>query len=334
MVTETQRWTWLLFDSPLSPQQAKALLARCSERGLSLEAALERLPQQATTLGLSRDEAVNLRMQWSQWERQAPAPLGREVTAVRWTAPTYPEGLRDLPRKLQPALLFCRGDVSLLTRPIVYLAPDPVPEALETRMSEVASALLGEHMLPAAFGDSPQADSLLAEMHVSEGEGLLFARAGIEQVQLSDRAEALVEADRLLVLSPLPPTAPDNPAWTPILRQVATAASLGRVVTAAPERAAGEPTRPTLHLLPSAQATPAAGAYPAAEAMDVLLWLSELVSPTPARPSAPPRPAPETRPTPAPAATEDPPPSPEDVLRILQAGGEVPDALKKRLLET
>lgn len=313
MDNETQLWAWFLFSAGIAPQRAKMLLSEWEQRDLTLRAVLDKLPAQAGALGLTPDEAAKLR---------PPSDLP-DVTAVRWNEAHYPLGLRQLPFKMRPALLFYTGELSLLLRPIIYLTPGPLDDESQELFQETVGILLGENLLLAAFRESPQAVLLLEEMAASEGEVLLFAKQGLAQLVLPEQEQALLQAGRLLILSPLPPTASPNPAWDDVLQQVAAGAALRKVYSSATTL----PTDPdaansTLLLAASAPPRTPPGIHIAGTAIEALMWLTEL----PAAPvNAPPSSSFTSEPLPGPS------PTPAEALRILEKGGRVPEALKKRL---
>lgn len=321
MADETQLWAWFLFDAGLAPQRAKTLLSAWDQRGLTLRAVLEALPAQAAALGLTPEETAKL---------HPPHELPG-VAALRWNEPLYPMGLHQLPFKLRPALLFYTGDLSLLMRPIIYLAPGPLDAETRELLQETAGILLGENPLLAAFRESPQAALLLEEMIASEGEVLFFAKQGLAQLALPEDEQALLQAQRLLILSPLPPTTPPNPAWDDVLQQVAAGAAMRCVYSHAATLDKIEHHANAILLATSPGIRAPQGVRVVANAAEAALWLTEL----PAAPvSAAPQPA-AIPPSPTFELTAEPPagppPSPAEALRVLEQGGRVPDALKKRL---
>ncbi len=321
MADETQLWTWFLFNAGLAPQRAKALLSAWDQRGLTLSAALDMLPAQINALGVTPEESAKLRP-----PRELP-----EVNALRWNEPLYPMGLHQLPFKLRPALLFYAGDLSLLMRPIIYLAPGQLDGETRELLQETVGILLGENLLLAAFRGSPQAALLLEEMIASEGEALLFAKQGLDRLALPEDEQALLQAQRLLILSPLPPAAAPNPTWDDVLQQVATGTAMRSVYSDATALAKIERNANAIVLAASPGIHAPQGVRIVTNAAEAALWLTEL-------PAAPVSVTPQITVTPS-ASLElaaeppaDPPPSPADALRVLEKGGRVPEALKKRLL--
>lgn len=298
MNEETRLWGWFIFNSGLRPPRAKALLARWQAQGMSLAAVLEQLPQAAARWGLSPDEAATL--------RPLPAELP-EVSALRWDEPLYPRGLKTrLVEVMRPALLFVTGAASLLQRPLVYLPPEALDEAAQEAAREVVGMLVGEAVLPAVFEGSPVAELVLDELATTEGEVLLWLRGGSDSWKPTPLQQALLEAQRLVALTPLPPPAPDIPQWMPFLEQVALAAAdfvvfhqgVEEALAGVPHTRYGEPER-------------------------LAAWLDDA-----APLSVPPMPAPPT----VMVVEPDPPLDPKEVLNRLEKLGRVPPSLRERLL--
>lgn len=312
MTTETQLWQWLLSSGALAPQRAKALLEQWQARGLTLSQALARLPAQAPALGVSAEEA----------RRLCPPAHLPEARAIRWDEASYPAGLRALPLRLRPALLYYRGDADLLHRPIVLLPSSALTAATRDMSIAAISLLLEEPVLLAAHQDSPQAELLLSELHSSQGEALLLLRAGLDRATLSEDMMEMVAAGRLLALTPLPPGAAADPALDPILAQLGWAAARWAILSDVGALPADPiPALPPTLLLGSAASLPP-GVTAAEDPAEILLWLDSLASPAP-----------------PPAAWETdvddfslgPPPTPDEVLRTLEKGGTVPEVLRRRL---
>jgi len=317
MHDEAALWAWFLFDSKLPPQRGKVLLEHWASEGRTLRTVLAALPGQAAALGLTPAEAALLR----------PPAARPPVTALRWDDPLYPDGLRHLPLKVRPALLFYRGAVQALQRPVVYQPPAPLTALERETAHELIAQLLGEGFLPAAFQGSPQAELLLAEMADAEGETLLFARCGSGQLELAAVEAALLEAGRLLLVSPLPPTAAANPAWDSLLEQLAAAVAYRLILTAAPQMDAlpADWHGRVLYIAAEPPATPCPpGIQFATEPGEVLFWLAASVT----EPSAPPA-AEQAYDLPT---VDLPPLAPEAALQTLEGQGRVPEVLRQRLL--
>jgi hypothetical protein len=309
---ETARWYWLLFESGLSTLQAKRHLHRWQQQEISVREVLDRLPDRHRDVGLTREEARRLK----------PPASPPTVRALRWNAPHYPDGLHDLPLKRRPALLFGEGNFELLARPIVtFLAERPNEDEM-AMLREAMSVLLGENLLLAALANTVEAELLLEEMAYSDGEILLVPPSGMDAYEVTEMETSYIDAGRLVLATPLPPSIPANPELVPLLRQITSAASARRIVVSpAGGYDAGEPARPTLALTPTPPSTTPPRVKATDNAADVLLWVQD--------------PDQDLQSTPHPATAQDEAPgtplSPEQTLTLLEQGGDVPPALRARL---
>lgn len=330
-IQETSLWTWFLFNSGIPPQRAKLLLAQTNKQNITLVEVLQNVSLHAKSLRLAPDEVTRL--------KTPPAPAA-PVAAVRWNEPHYPSGLQNLPLKLRPALLFYSGDPTLLLRPIVYLAATPLQPQTQETIQEVIGSLLGEDVLLAALQDSPQAEILFEEMRNGAGEAMLIIRQGVNHTEHPPEVQAWLESKRLLALTPLPPHTPANPAWDAVLERV-TFSAAWRCVAAelTPEVAAC--TTPTVLLTPTTEATYPPHIQVIEDPSEISLWLTDIPAPAPivrkdlssahdglsaAHGELP------AELTELPIAPPEPPRSPAEILQTLEAGGKVPEALRKRLL--
>ena len=342
MDTDVDLWTWLLFASGLSTLRAKELLRTWQGAGVHPAEAITALPAAGPHLGISESEAFQLA---AAFQRRVPAQ-NAAVAAITWDAPTYPAGLTTLPLKLQPALLFHRGDPELLNRMIVYLPPGDLPVEDQEPVREVISLLLGEHVLLGVYQDSAQAALVLEELASAEGEVLLFARSGLARNYPTPIADDHPLSMRVLIISPLPPAVPQKPAWDMVLQQVALAAADRVILTGHTDEttvdALEERPRPTVAL---SSATGGAFAPPSRardvravqSPADVLDWIAgATLSPDGA--TAEPHSPYVERPSDAKDSfalgepDTAPPPSPEQILKTLSKGGEIPEVLRRRLL--
>jgi len=322
---ETRLWAWMLFNSTLPTPRTKTLLERLNRENRPLSDLLPQLPAAAAALGLTQEETTLL--------RAAPATLPARP-ALRWNEPTYPARLQQLPVKLRPALLFYRGPIAALIQPIIYLPPADLDEEESERTREALSQLLGENLLPAAFQGSGPAALLLEEMADTEGQALLFARCGIDQLELTAEENALLDEGRLLILSPLPPTAAANPAWQSVLEQIAAGMSARLLLSNASQVpvAVSQPETPGLWLTPEPQGSLPANLHTAEDPAEISLWVNDLAVTTPAVTAAPAA-APSPVETDLPEAAPLPPLPPQETLRTLAGGGAIPEVLRQRILK-
>ena len=320
MADNPDLWAWFVFKSGLLPIRAKELLVACERRGLTLGEALGQLPQAAAELGLTPDEAHSLR----------PPDHLIPMRALTWNHELYPAGLRHLPLKLRPALLFYRGEVSLLSRPLVLLGPaQPTRQTPIDPLEEALDLILGEDWLIGAFEHTPQATLLLNALRHAEGEAALFLRSGLEARRWSDEEQTFLKAQRLVALSPLPPQTPEAPTWVPLLEHIAMAAASRIITTGSPEAITQFAQRcfdkPLLGLTDHIPVdTKKAGAFAITDQpTDILIWLTgERI-----------RANGDLRETDTQPPVEQPKPelSPGEILAILESGGKIPSALRKRL---
>lgn len=320
MADNPDLWAWFVFKSGLSPIRAKELLVAWERRGLTLSEALRQLPQAAAELGLTPDETHGLRR---------PDHL-TSMRALTWHHELYPAGLRHLPLRLRPALLFYRGEVSLLSRPLVLLGPtQPTQQTPIDLLEETLDLILGEAWAIGAFDHTPQATLLLNALSHTEGEAVLFLRSGLEARQWCDKELTFLKTQRLVALSPLPPQTPEAPAWVPLLEHVAMAAA-SRIITAGSPEAITQFAqrcfdRPLLGLTEHIPAnTKKAGSFAITDQpTDILIWLTDESVLTNR----------DLRETDTQPPMEQPKPelSPGEILAILESGGKIPSALRKRL---
>lgn len=314
MSEETAYWAWLLFASELPTARAKALLEAWQGQGGSLQTALQRLPQEAAALGLTADEAARLRPP----ARLAPIP------ALRWNEPLYPTGWQALPLRQRPALLFYRGDAALLSRPRLYIPPAELAEANLEAARETLSLTLGERFTPVTLHGSPQSALLMEELQDSEGELILMGLQGLETYTPAPVEASLLEAGRLLWLTPLPPQAKPNPAWQALLEGLCGALAAHWLLTTTGQHPPIPAGVSAACIAPDEGATLDAGIQRLASPAEIPLWLENLLA-------AEQTPSPESLPDSEPVL--GPPPTPEEALRILQKGGRVPEVLRRRLEE-
>lgn len=327
MSRETQLWYWLLFDSELSTSRAKELLAWCSDQEETLDDVLSALPREATRFDLKPQEARKL---------HPPEDLP-DVNAIRWDEGRYPQGLRRLPLKLRPALLFVEGPAALLERPIVTIPPALITDGEKEIVREALSLLLDESLLPAVVHGSDQAVLLTAEMAHTAGHALLFVRAGLDTAELDEVERALLAQDRLMLVSPLPPGTSSNPTWDRVLSEVEAAMADRCVLTttqpSVPRFLSNQPEIPILWLHTGTGKTHVPDQVEHADDPAALLvWLTEEAD---SEKTSETQPSLSIADAARPLGTElpdDPPPTPEETLRVLKKGGNVPPVLRKRLL--
>ena len=311
---ETQLWYWLLYSGVLPTTRAKNLLSSWATEGLSAESVLDSLPATALQAGLNNAEASALK----------PPKTLETVTALRWNEALYPKGLLTLDLKLRPALLFYQGNPKLLERSLLAIPPAPTETTTTLLLQETLSQLLGDTSLPAALLGSAQATILLGELADSEGDALLFVRQGLGTIEITGEEQRLLNDGRLLLLSPLNPATPANAKWESALFQVELAAAEHVLWVSHESPDVFINKLPVLWLTPDpASATSMPGYRITDEPGDVPLGLLENTS----------LPAVTDTTSFMEASSVLPPLPPSETLRILERGGAIPEALRRRLLE-
>ena len=160
---------------------------------------------------------------------------------------------------------------------------------------------------------------------------MLLTRQGLNQGALPEREQARLDEGRLLRVTPLPPKTQVNPAWNQVLEQVAIAAATRCVFSDAQSLPQQAPTTPSA-LLSTTGESPPNGIHRVTNATDVLTWLLDIPAPTgqPGQDIQHPV-TPHSDALLAPEANLEPAPSPEEMLRTLEKGGNVPEALRRKL---
>ena len=218
---ETTLWAWLIFDAGIKSYQAKQILSLLREREHTLETLFRTPLDELTSMGLSEYTSL---LSHPPTPRQYPQ-------AIRWNESLYPQGLHDLTLKQKPALLFYRGSLNLLSRPIITLEPGGITPQAADLLAGIVDILLDEHLLPAVFTESPQEEILLELMSYSEGEALIFVDQGLDLWQPTDEVLKHIQNGRLVAISPMPPKAKSNPALKAIIQRVASAAASRWVIS-------------------------------------------------------------------------------------------------------
>lgn len=315
--SETALWAWLLFESGLKTLQAKQLLARLKPLGVALLDLVEMPASQLASLGLETFQTVLA---------QVPPTL-KTYTALRWDALTYPKGLHGLSLSQQPALLFTRGAQELLHRPLCYFPPAETSPDIDELLPGIIELCFDSQLLPAVFAGSPQEKILLDVLTYGEGEGLVFLDRGVDRWAPGEAASRLLDNGRYLALSPMATEAPSNPGVLAILLRIACAAAERWVLAGAetdmvlPE----DMTRPALWLaasLPSSAILRNRDIQLGADIADAIQWFQTDST----RVAAPLQPG-------VPLVQDNilPPLPPEQALRILEMGGNVPEVLRRKL---
>ncbi len=317
--TETELWSWLLFDAGLKTYTAKQLLTLLQDHNISLVELRQMAPAEIMAKGFGLYQSTL---------SQNPT-LKKVTSAIRWNDPLYLKGLHDLEIKYKPALLFFNGNLALLERPVFYFLPGEITPPTAELLAGVVELLLDSSLLPAAFAGSPQERLLMDQMLVNDGEALIFTDQGLDHWTPPEEIAQNINAGRILLLSPLPPGTAANPALNLIIQRIVAAAADRWIISSNPGNRTSSDglSRPTLVLLqdnlPGTPQLP--DVRNAMDIEDAIQWLNnsfivdEELSAGPAE---------------VPVEEKLPPLSTESALHILEQAGTVPEVLRKRLLDS
>ncbi|TFG72550.1 MAG: hypothetical protein E4H27_02400 [Anaerolineales bacterium] len=316
--TETELWAWLLFDAGIKTYTAKQLFTLLQDKNISLQELRQMPHSEMTAKGFGSYQST-----------LSQNPIRKEsISAIRWNAPLYPQGLHDLDIKYKPALLFFNGDLDLLARPIIYLLPGETTPPTAELLAGVVELLLDGSLLPAAFTGSPQERILIDQMMVNDGEALIFIDRGMDRWTPSEEIAQNINAGRIIALSPMPPGTAASPALNPIIQRIGAAAANRWVISSNLEKRAPADglSRSTLHLLPdNVPGTPQLPAVrTAGDIEEAIHWINNSFIPDEEQTAGQ---------TEVPVEEKLPPLSSASALQILEQGGTVPEVLRQRLLD-
>lgn len=217
--SEAAGWLALAYASGLKLARVKTIVvAWCLERGQPLAGLFELSPAElADRLGISVEEGAQVIAAGARLAEQATwlAQLERDgVQLMTRTDPRYPVGLvRWLPLVMQPLLLFCRGDVTLLGHPsaAVIGARDAAEESLGLTR-ELATLLAEEGLvLVSGPGQGVGQTAFDAALASEGGQVVGVLPMGISAFpgspDGSGRVNAPAQPARLLLVSPFHPEA-------------------------------------------------------------------------------------------------------------------------------
>jgi predicted Rossmann fold nucleotide-binding protein DprA/Smf involved in DNA uptake len=216
---ELAYWLALAYGSDLNLARVKDIVATwCLERGQPLAALSERsLEELVAQLGLSEEEGEQLVAAANRVSEQATwlARLESDGTQLITRAdPCYPGALvRGFPPAMQPLLLFCRGDVGMLSRPsaAVIGAQDAGVEMAD--LARALATLLVEEglVVVSGLGKGVGQAAFDAALSAEGGQAVAVLPMGINAFSgMPDRSNqmtAAVEEGRSLLLSPFHPEA-------------------------------------------------------------------------------------------------------------------------------
>ncbi|MEJ2555314.1 MAG: DNA-processing protein DprA [Anaerolineae bacterium] len=356
--SEFAYWLALAYASGLGLGRVKDIVtAWCLEERRPLSALFE-LPsaKMAAQFDLSAQETGQIvaavehlseQMAWlTRLERDGVQPITR-------ADPRYPHALvRWFPQVMQPLLLFCRGDLRILSRPPVAVigARDSGPET--AGLARELATLLAEEGLVVAGGLGKGVGRAAFDGALSVAGGLAVALLpmGIHAYNAPQEVTAALDRGQALLLSPFHPEAKFDEAQAIARNKLIVGLAEAVFVVSAGE---SDPARETADealrmgkavyvwdLEPSIEPAAVgnrsliqAGALPVAGVSDILDAVEAVV--VTALELANAAETPSTSPTPAVEAEETEAPfDPQAALDLLSKAGQVPEVLARRLRES
>ncbi|MHB1319259.1 MAG: DNA-processing protein DprA [Anaerolineae bacterium] len=214
-------WLALLSAGDIDRTVAKQALYRLAvvERRLLSEFAGQSAPALAEALPeLDLREAEK----WAAAFRGVPAAADKMslwqaqgIDLISRADPAYPENLSErLPERWLPYLLFCRGDLELLSRPSVYVAGAENPGARALQLVRALAEALAPLPVACTGGYTQGVDrQMLTEAAALGGHSIVMLPVGFEHAGPILRAgQSAVEQGTRLELSPYLPDTPYTPA--------------------------------------------------------------------------------------------------------------------------
>ncbi|GAB4536433.1 MAG: DNA-processing protein DprA [Anaerolineae bacterium] len=178
--SEAACWLALIYASGLKLARVKSIIAGwCLERGQPLASLFDLPPARLAELDIPASEREQVIATGDHLAEQTAwlAQLEREGTQLITRAdPRYPPGLvRWLPPAMQPLLLFCRGDVTLLSHPSAAIIGARHTSGESSTLARQLATLLAEEGLVVVSGLGKGAGQAAFDGALSTGEGRAMA---------------------------------------------------------------------------------------------------------------------------------------------------------------
>ena len=357
---ESAYWLALAYASGLKLTRVKTMVAAwCLDGGHPMRALFELPPaEMAARLGISKEEGEQLMAAAScvpgqvTWLAQLESDGTQLVTRADLR---YPGSLvRGLPLAMQPLLLFCQGDINILSRPsaVVIGARDADAERVSLAR-EVATLLIEEGLVVlSGLGKGAGQATFDAAISAEGGQAIAVLPTGISAFRgrpdSTKEMNTLAQQGQVLLISPFHPEARFSEAQAKARNKLIVGlAEAIFVVAAGEEGVARETATESLRLgkmvcvwnldpaigsaVAGNQALIQAGALPITGVPDILDALEVVVATALERMEAtePPR---ATSPPPLTQVKENEAPhDSQAVLDLLSKTGRVPEALARRL---
>ncbi|MFV2053265.1 DNA-processing protein DprA [Aliiroseovarius sp. YM-037] len=191
------------------------------------ERALEALPEIAKAAGVEKYETCPIGV--AQAEMKAAARVGARLLC--YGAPDYPKHLMDIPDA--PPLLWARGDVELLTRPMVALVGARNASSLGTRMARRLAADLTEAGFAVVSGLARGIDAAAHKASIETGTIAVIA-GGIDTIYPAENADLAAKIHKSgLTLSEQPVGMQPMARHFPLRNRIISGVSRGVVVVEA-----------------------------------------------------------------------------------------------------
>jgi len=212
---ERAAWLALLFGGQVKRQAAKAALQRWCLQDNRTAVELLNLPQDElrTTLGLDEAHAMafaSVLQQAHHWADQVEAIQDRSIAVVLRVDPAYPDGLAQrLSDARAPYVLFARGDLDLLSEPMIALQGSAHPTEGAALVAQQLARLLAEQDYAVVGAGEPGIDSLaLSATSAAGGAALVMLGAGLDAQAPAPGLSAGLRGIRALWVSPYLPDQP------------------------------------------------------------------------------------------------------------------------------
>lgn len=360
---EAAYWLALIYDSDLKLSRLKPVIQHLRRSGNRSAAVLFGMPasELQARFGLTAGEAESILAAQSKVAAQAQQLARWQAEGLQvltLTDADYPARfLYSLPPEQQPLLLWAVGPAALLNEPAVTILGQSDPgEEMSRQLQELAAALAAENVhVVSGFGRGLERAAVETMLATDAGRAILVLPMGLSAFAALRVAPQLVQqaqAGRALLLSPFPPATAFQEKLAAARNLLVDHLALALLVPLADEDAharalaalnRGASVFVGLTDSPGNRTLVDAGALLMTDSGEVIEFVEQAMidaalqtvdsapGPEEAEPGAPPPPAPAGEDDFGLSLPDAEPLPGEEALKILSAGGRVPDALKRRL---
>lgn len=358
---EAAYWLALIYDSDLKLNRLKPVIQHLLRSGNRSVAVLFGMPasELQARFGLTAGEAESILAAQSKVAAQAQQLARWQAEGLQvltLTDADYPARfLYSLPPEQQPLLLWAVGPAALLNEPAVTVLGQSDPgEEMSHQLQELAAALAAENVhVVSGFGRGLERAAVETMLATEAGCAILVLPMGLSAfAKIAPQLVQQAQAGRALLLSPFPPATAFQEKLAAARNVLVDHLALALLVPLADEDAharalaalnRGASVFVGLTDSPGNRTLVDAGALLMTDSGEVIEFVEQAMIDAALQTAdsapGPEEPEPEAPPSPAPAGEDDfslslPDAEPlpgEEALKILSAGGRVPDALKRRL---